>query len=287
MIDPILKQLLDPRALASGAFRRKMYSRALITLARRLPTGVRRWLFQGERFHCPVCDSGLTRLLAWGELRDACCPVCTAFSWHRFSWLFLERQTDLFDGAPKRMLHVAPEPALARRFRELPGLHYVTADLMKPGVMVHMDLMTIPFSEQVFDVAYCSHVLEHVPDPKRALRELLRVLRPGCWALIVVPTFEGPSTGDPSVTNPAERERLFGQHDHFWRLGSDFAAWIEQAGFEVDVKRSADVATEDERLRMALFGAGPLFLCRRPTGGAERSGQDIQEERSDSLAEVA
>ena len=45
--------------------------------------------------------------------------------------------------------------------------------------MVRMDICDIPYRDNTFDVIYCSHVLEHVPDDRKAMREFLRVLKVG------------------------------------------------------------------------------------------------------------
>jgi SAM-dependent methyltransferase len=47
----------------------------------------------------------------------------------------------------------------------------------------------IPFADQSFDVAYSSNVLEHVDDPPRVLAEIIRVLKIGGVAQIVVPNY--------------------------------------------------------------------------------------------------
>jgi ubiquinone/menaquinone biosynthesis C-methylase UbiE len=41
------------------------------------------------------------------------------------------------------------------------------------------DALHLPFSDNTFDVAICSQIYEHVPDPEQMLREIFRVLRPG------------------------------------------------------------------------------------------------------------
>lgn len=46
----------------------------------------------------------------------------------------------------------------------------------------------LPFADDSFDLVYSSHVLEHIPDQKKALREIYRVLRPGGIHFCVVPT---------------------------------------------------------------------------------------------------
>lgn len=46
----------------------------------------------------------------------------------------------------------------------------------------------LPFPDQTFDMVYSSHVLEHIPDQQKALKEIYRVLKPGGIHFCVVPT---------------------------------------------------------------------------------------------------
>lgn len=69
----------------------------------------------------------------------------------------------------------------------MPNLDYVSADIESPLAMVKMDIMEIPCKDDLFDVILCYHVLEHVADDRRAMGELLRVLKPGGWAILQVP----------------------------------------------------------------------------------------------------
>jgi ubiquinone/menaquinone biosynthesis C-methylase UbiE len=39
----------------------------------------------------------------------------------------------------------------------------------------------LPFRDRSFDAAYCRFLLEHLPDPLRAITEMARVVRPGGW----------------------------------------------------------------------------------------------------------
>ena len=94
---------------------------------------------------------------------------------HRHLWLFLRERTDLFT-RPLRLLHFAPEAVFRAQLEALPDVSYVTADLAAGRASVRADIMRIPFADASFDAILCNHVLEHVPDDKQAMGELLRVL---------------------------------------------------------------------------------------------------------------
>ena len=53
-----------------------------------------------------------------------------------------------------------------------------------PHADLHGSIDTIPVEDASFDVVLCLQVLEHVPDPAAAVRELHRVVRPGGRVLL-------------------------------------------------------------------------------------------------------
>jgi SAM-dependent methyltransferase len=195
---------------------------------------------------------------------DSFCPYCRLEPRHRLLWLYLQQRTDFFDGRPKKMLHVAPEPYLEIVFRKIRNIDYTTADLMDPWVDVKMDVTDIQYPDGSFDVVYCSHVLEHVPDDRKAMREFRRILRPGGWAIILVPINAEKTIEDPSITDPQERLRLFNQEDHVRKYGPDYTDRLIEAGFTVDVAQVADLAgaAEAERMAIASKTSGFIHYCR-------------------------
>jgi predicted SAM-dependent methyltransferase len=113
-------------------------------------------------------------------------------------------------------------------------------------------------------VVYCSHVLEHVPDDRKALREFHRVLKRDGWAIILVPITVSRTIEDPHETDPKERLRRFGQDDHVRRYGPDFLDRLRAAGFKVKVVRVADVVSEADMNQIALTPAtGDIYYCTK------------------------
>jgi SAM-dependent methyltransferase len=185
---------------------------------------------------------------------------------HRFVWLYFEKMTNLFDGGFKSMLHVAPESFFETLLKKQLGKGYISADIENNRAMVKMDVTDILFPNETFDVIYCSHVLEHVLDDKRAMREFYRVLKFGGWAIIIVPISVDRATTfeDPSVRDPMERFRLFGQGDHVRRYGLDYLERLREAGFIVSVIKPADFLSKAEIEHMGITqSAGEIYYCTK------------------------
>ncbi len=233
---------------------------------RRFGSAARGLLYRGSGRECPMCGRSSSRFARYGFVprEDALCVHCGALERHRLMWLFVTRRTNLFDGTPKKILHVAPEECMEGKLRRQFGDGYLTADLMDPKAMVRMDVTDIRYPDGSFDVIFCNHVLEHVQEDIQAMREFRRTLRDGGWAIVLVPITADRTFDDPSVTDPAERLRLFGQEDHVRAYGPDYADRLREAGFHVDVVEVRDLVDEADATRMGLTDAsGEIYYCRK------------------------
>jgi SAM-dependent methyltransferase len=193
---------------------------------------------------------------------------CGSLERHRLVWLYLQRMTDLFEGRPKKILpkkilHIAPEPTFVPRLRKRFGAGYITADLLDAYAMVKMDVMDIHYPDNTFDFILCSHVLEHVPDDRRAMREFYRTLKPDGWAILMVPIWRDLTFEDPSIVDPAERLAVYGQMDHVRIYGRDFVDRLREAGFDVTITEASDFLSQQEIETMALDGAGEIYHCMK------------------------
>lgn len=225
-------------------------------------------LYGGSKFQDPIDGKGYRKFLPYGyggNIREnALSPGTNSLERHRLMYLFLQKHTDFFT-APKKVLHVAPEQCFYGRFRKLSNLDYTTADLDSPIADIEMDIHNIQFDDNTFDVVFCNHVLEHVDDDQQCMRELCRVLKPGGLAIMQVPWIpeQEVTVEDPSITDPAERERLFGQYDHVRKYGKDYADRLLNAGFKVQKIDFSEELSAEEFEKYRLPKGEPLYACSK------------------------
>ena len=222
--------------------------------------GGRKIVYRGSSRTCEFCGSSVRTFLTNGSdipvLRtrkviggvprpEDRCPVCHSQDRTRLMRFYLEREMGVSPGQKKRLriLHIAPDLGLVLWIKKFREIYYVGTDIDRARYrhvpnFVEADLTRLPFGDGEFDIVICSHVLEHVPDDRVAIREMKRVLAPGGVALVLVPfaTDGGETDEDPRVSDPQERERRFGQWDHV-RLYTreDLVSRLGEAGFEVEL----------------------------------------------------
>ncbi len=222
-------------------------------------------LNQGKEVTCPVCSHSYKKFLPYGRIarENALCPNCLALERHRLMWLFLQEKTNFFT-APLKVLHVAPEHCFIKRFEALSNLDYITADIESPLAKVKMDVHEIPFPDNTFDVVFCNHVLEHVDDDLLACSEFNRVLKPGGWGILQSPVYPLEATlEDKTITDPAERERLFGQRDHVRKFGKDYAARLRGSGIQIEENQFVKEIAPEKVKQYALAPDEVIFVCRK------------------------
>jgi SAM-dependent methyltransferase len=127
-----------------------------------------------------------------------------------------------------------------------PGARLLGVDLVAPGLrkahvlvpdaqLLRADVCALPLADRSVDAVVSANLFEHVPDDRRALREVRRVLRPGGKGVIVVPA--APGTYD-------YYDRFLGHERRYGR--GELAAKAGDAGLEV---------LEDAHLGALLFPA--------------------------------
>lgn len=148
---------------------------------------------------------------------------------------------------------------------QLTGVDLVAAGLLKAhlGVpdarLLQADVCALPLEDQSVDAAVSANLLEHVPDDRRALSELCRVLRPGARGVLVVPA--GPSTYDyydrflgherRYARGGSSQRRRSGPGSRYSRTSTSAASCIRPSGWS---SSATGVATGISRARRSSLG---------------------------------
>lgn len=214
----------------------------------------------GEGVECLCCKRTFTGWVGRPDIGS--CPNCDSTTRQKVLIHFLEKHLATTSG-PLDTLYFAPDPGPHAWLQGQSRIALTTTDLSAAGVDEHWDITAIPQPDQCYDMIVCSHVLEHVPEDQKAMSELRRLLKPDGMLFLQVPYARdsAKTDEDPSITDPKERERRFGQFDHVRHYGRDLLDRLSQNGFVVETMRVEDVFSEDQMERFGLWN-DILFLCR-------------------------
>lgn len=209
------------------------------------------------------------------------CPACHCNDRLRHLWLYMDKTGLATRLAGSDVLHLAPEPGLERIIADLEPATYVRGDLnpTQPGHQ-RLDVESLPFADETFDLAICNHVLEHVNSPMRALHELFRCLRPGGLLIAQKPfapamhnTLELHERPDPQTAH-----LLFGQEDHVRLFGGDITRYFHAAGFEGELLQHTTLLPDFSPTEYGCNEHEPFFVFWKPaTHAAERANRTAGE----------
>ena len=224
-------------------------------------------LFRGNDFTDPINGKSYRKFLPYGYVKqrdNALSPGTLSLERHRLLWLYLNNETNFFSKTLK-VLHIAPEQCFYNLFKNLKNINYTTFDLNSPLADIKGDICNLPFKENSFDFILCNHVLEHINDDKKAMKELYRVLNKNGTAILQVPINQKSSKTfeDSSIVDKKERIEKFGQYDHIRLYGLDYFKKLEAFGFKVDPLKYSKEFTESEIIKYGLIKDEIIPVCKK------------------------
>ena len=224
-------------------------------------------LMYGNKYTDPIDGKNFRAFLPYGynKIRNnVLSPSTYSLERHRLLWLYLKNETSFFK-AKLKVLHFAPESALMNRFKKLKNLSYYTVDLNSPIADIKADICDLPFLDNSYDFILCNHVLEHIIDDNKAMKELYRVLKKNGIGIFQVPMDYNRNTTfeDFSVTNKKERNKLFGQYDHVRIYGLDFFDRLQKAGFSVERCEYTSKLSNEDIIKFCLPKKEIIPICRK------------------------
>ena len=126
----------------------------------------------------------------------------------------------------------------------------------------------LPFSDATFDAALCHSMLETLPNPEKALAEVVRVLVPGGVVGVASVDYGGLILAGPGRE---ELERFYAIRESLWtiesiarpRSGRDLRGLLHAAGF-TDIEAAARYVSYGDADAVRAFGQARALDCIDP-----------------------
>ena len=232
----------------------------------------------GDEYFCPCC--GWTgkefNSPAWNvKSGGRQCPKCKAMERHRKSCSIMANQKSMFDPPTKtgsfRLLHFGPLPSMEKAINVLKGVDQVSVDFFAEGytsysdLVLNADVTNLAFPADFAHGIIILHVLEHIADPIRAMKEMRRVLHPGGWLLVEAPCGPGSEVNCSNASTDKERIERCGQYDHAWKYNCEkFKDRLSFSGFKCGRALERTKMNEKQIRSMKLRNSGQhiQYLCR-------------------------
>ena len=215
-----------------------------------------------ELLYCPICTNKVSKFVRlddyffknldeyqyvhsifMGEtlnILDYSCPNCFSSDRARLYAIYLKQhfQKNYTNAKTINFLDIAPDRNLASWLKKQYQINYRSVDLFMEDVDDKADLTDLSiYSDNSFDFILCSHVLEHVPEDRKAISELYRILKVGGYGIVMVPILLNldHDIEDPNFDTPEKRWKYYGQDDHVRMYSKNgFISKLSEAGFKVN-----------------------------------------------------
>jgi len=243
--------------------------------------------YHGTKYTCPVCDTGLEYFHSIGfdylknlednafvypifrletsNLSNFTCPCCHATDRDRLYALYFKKRVGT-EGPELSVVDFAPQHGLSRFLRDSPYTNYRSADLYMEGVDDKVDITDMGiYKNNSVDIFICSHVLEHVKEDIKAMKELHRILKPGGWGITMVPIMLGieDTFENDAITSDADRWKYYMQNDHVRMYSKKgFTNNLKNAGFTVN-EFSADYFGIDNFRKHGIQERSVLYVVEK------------------------
>ena len=167
------------------------------------------------------------------NLKHYLCSHCNCTDRDRLYALYIEK----IETGNIKILDIAPSKPLSAYLKSNTNFIVRTADLFMADADDKVDITDMRiYKDESFDAFICSHVLEHIEDDLKAMKELYRILNQGGWGIAMVPIDLALKEiyEDYSIKDEAGRWKHFGQHDHVRMYSKKgFIERLESVGFKV------------------------------------------------------
>jgi SAM-dependent methyltransferase len=155
-----------------------------------------------------------------------------------------------------------------KRFKSESNIDYYPADILPYLYMKgtkYLDLLSPDIPDNTFDVIICNHVFAYIEDDKAAMRNVYKMLKPGGWGILQVALDQTKQVTheDLTITDPKEREKIFGLNDHVRLYGLDYGDKLKEVGFEVLVDDYTAEFSDEEIFKYGFWKGDPFYVVMK------------------------
>lgn len=237
-----------------------------------------------HKYYCCICEKRIGNFLPYkggskklpqflrqleiigSDVDNFSCPYCMSHDRERHLFLYLHRLNLINKFYKTHILHFAPELWISKIISKQEPAQYIKADLYPTSPDIEkVDMLNIQFASSSFDFVIANHVLEHVQDEPRALKELNRVLKSGGLAILQTPYSSklNNTFSDSGIDNDESRLQAYGQEDHVRLYGKDIFNRIESAGFISLIQLHQETLPDIDAKKYGVNKLEPLFLFQK------------------------
>ncbi len=231
-----------------------------------------------KKYYCSICGKHVAfflntgvrteifsrlKIVGGGYRKHVRCPLCGSIDRTRWLNWIIENKTDIYANPDNAILHIAPEKCIEEKIRRKTGI-YISGDMQKGRADRVVDITNMTFENGYFDYIIINHVLEHVPDEKKAIEEVKRVLKSSGKFIFSMPICESQMTFESNKElSETERLRTYGQKDHVRLYGTDTKERMEKYGLEVEEFIAKRFLSEKELSRMRILTEDRIFIAKK------------------------
>lgn len=236
---------------------------------------------------CVICESLVEDFLPWkdkqansfteyfhligSDTNNFSCPNCGSTDRERHLYLYMKELGLLNSIKQSKMLVLAPEAKLVGLLRKI-GADLTLGDIepekfnSELGLIRRIDLTDTRLPDNEYHFLMANHVLEHIFDYKKALKEIYRILVAGGKAILQTPfssliynNFE-----DGNINTSDLRTAYYGQNDHVRIFGLQLFDDIKQAGFDLKIYRHDDLLKKYDAQAYGVNLKESFILAQKP-----------------------
>lgn len=222
---------------------------------------------ESEKKYCPFCNEKFWFKPYGIEKREnALCPICHSLERHRY--LYYIYKLFIINNRKIKILHTAPEIAISKMFLQNKNIDYTSIDLHPekhseiPNCL-KMNVLDLKFPDNTFDFVISNHVIEHIEDEEKFIKEITRVLKPNGKGIISAPYFQNleKTYEDSTIVTNEARLIAYGQEDHVRKYGRDIFDRIGRYAKITPLNRNSFDGFLDNE--MSINGDDAIFIIEK------------------------